>query len=90
MARLEVTSNKTGEHSALNGSPDPLFDLGLMYSIGKDTPVNLVEAHKWFNIAAMKGNAEARSYRLEVANEMSKKQIAEAQRLAREWLAGKY
>lgn len=87
MARFEVSSNKMGEYSALSGSSDPLFELGLMHSIGKDAPVNLIEAHKWFNLAAVRGNAEAKLYRLEISNEMSKKEIAEAQRLAREWLA---
>jgi TPR repeat protein len=49
--------------------------------------LDLVEAHKWFNIAAMRGHAEAMRYRAELSREMSKAEVARAQRLAREWLA---
>ena len=38
---------------------DMLFELGMMYSVGRDVPVDLVSAHKWFNLAAVKGNADA-------------------------------
>jgi TPR repeat protein len=47
---------------------------------------DLVSAHKWFNLAAARGNRSALSYRVELAREMSSDQIAEAQKLAREWL----
>ena len=47
---------------------------------------DLVVAHKWFNLAAARGNSSALNYRVEVAREMSFEQIAEAQKLAREWL----
>jgi TPR repeat protein len=49
--------------------------------------VNLIEAHKWFNIAAMRGNDDAKRYRLELARDMSKAEILRAQKLAREWLS---
>ena len=58
-----------------------------MYATGRDVPVNLVEAHKWFNIAAVRGSEDAKRHRVELAVEMSKPEIAEAQRRAREWLA---
>ena len=63
-----------------------LFELGMMYSIGRDVPVDLVSAHKWFNLAAMKGNADAVRLRREVADQMSDAEIAAAQRAARDWL----
>jgi TPR repeat protein len=69
------------------GRPDALFELGLRYCAGRDVPFDLVEAHKWFNIAALRGNSDAVRYRAELAAEMSKADIARAQRLAREWLA---
>jgi len=47
---------------------------------------DLVSAHKWFNLAAARGNASALTYRVELAREMSADQVAEAQKLAREWL----
>ena len=70
-----------------HGTPDGLYNLGLMYSTGKDIEIDLITAHKWFNLAAMRGNIEARKYRTELAAEMSTLQVAEAQRQAREWLA---
>jgi TPR repeat protein len=48
--------------------------------------IDLVEAHKWFNLAAMRGNDDAKQYRSEISREMSKIQISRAQRLAREWI----
>jgi hypothetical protein len=47
---------------------------------------DLVVAHKWFNLAAARGNQSALVRRIELAREMSTDQIAEAQKLAREWL----
>jgi hypothetical protein len=65
-----------------------LFELGMMYSVGRDAPVDLVSAHKWFNLAAVKGNAEAIRLRREIANQMSDAEIAAAQRAARDWFKG--
>lgn len=66
--------------------PTALFQLGLMHCVGRDVPLDLVSAHKWFNLAAMRGNAEAKRYRMEISGEMSRFEIAEAQRQAREWM----
>ena len=41
---------------------------------------------KWFNIAAMKGHAEAARLRREIASEMTDAEIGRAQRAARDWL----
>ncbi len=65
---------------------DDLFELGMQYSSGREMPVDLVTAHKWFNIAAMKGHAEAPRLRREVAAEMADAEIGQAQRAARDWL----
>lgn len=65
-----------------------MYRLGLQASTGSETgDFDLITAHKWFNLAAMQGNLEARAYRAELANEMTPEEIAEAQRLAREYLA---
>lgn len=48
--------------------------------------VNLVAAHKWFNLAALKGRADAIAMRREVAELMSEAEIADAQREARTWM----
>lgn len=66
---------------------DALFELGLQYCAGRGVPIDFVEAHKWFNLAAQRGNDEARRYRGEIAREMSREEIGEAQRAARAWLA---
>lgn len=78
---------------ALNGveailSGDEMYRLGLEASTGGDTgEFDLISAHKWFNLAAMQGNLEARAYRAELSAEMTADEIAEAQRQAREYLA---
>ncbi|MEM9616820.1 MAG: sel1 repeat family protein [Pseudomonadota bacterium] len=69
-------------------SGEDMYRLGLEASTGGEmNELNLVTAHKWFNLAAMQGNIEARTYRAELANEMTSEEIAEAQRQARAYLA---
>ena len=58
------------------------YNLGLMYTHGRGVPKDLVEAHKWLNLA---GGLAAVKYRDMVAQHMTPAQIAEAQKLAREW-----
>jgi uncharacterized protein len=84
MARLELSARKTDAGGAQSG--DALFQLGLMYCSGRDVDVDLISAHKWFNLAAMRGSAAAKRYRVEIASEMTKAEIAKAQKQAREWL----
>ena len=86
MARFEILDAAMAPLGEGPASPDMLFELGMMYSVGRDVPVDLVAAHKWFNLAAVKGNAEAIRLRREVANQMSDAEIAVAQRAARDWL----
>jgi len=69
-----------------NAIPDVLFERGLYWASGRSGVVNLVAAHKWFNLAALKGRAEAISMRREVAEMMSDAEIATAQREARAWM----
>ena len=73
---------------AAQGDADALYELGVAYSTGTGgTAVDLIEAHKWFNLAALNGSSEGQSCRAEIAEEMSAREIAEAQRQARAWLA---
>jgi uncharacterized protein len=66
---------------------DELFRLGMMYSTGQGgAPLDLVSAHMLFNLASMKGSAEATVYRRELSQEMEREDVAEAQRAARRWL----
>jgi hypothetical protein len=66
--------------------PDVLFERGLYWASGRSGVVNLVAAHKWFNLAAVKGHADAMLMRREVAEMMSEVEIATAQREARAWM----
>src|SRR5204863_5089925 len=67
-------------------SAEALYELGITHASGRSVPVDLVCAHKWFNIAAMKGHAEAARMRREIAVEMTDAEIGQAQRAARDWL----
>jgi TPR repeat protein len=69
-----------------NAIPDLLFERGLYWASGRSGVVNLVAAHKWFNLAALKGRADAIPLRREVAEMMSEVEIAMAQREARAWM----
>jgi len=84
---MPTAARHFGERSMNRGADaDQLFRLGLMYSTGDSVPTDMVAAHKWFNIAAMRGNNEAARLRCEIAGEMSAAEIAAAQRDARIWL----
>ena len=65
---------------------DVLFERGIYWASGRSGLVDLVAAHKWFNLAALKGRADAIAMRREVAELMSEAEIADAQREARTWM----
>jgi uncharacterized protein len=88
MARFEILEGSAAPFGEGPAAGDVLFELGMMYSIGRDVPVDLISAHKWFNLAAVKGNLEAIRLRREIADQMSEREIAAAQRAARDWLKG--
>ena len=70
------------------GQAGACFDLGVAYSTGSSgAPCDMIEAHKWFNLAAARGHEEAAHCRADISVEMTARQIAEAQRRARQWLA---
>ncbi len=83
----EPMSVEVIESAALGGGPEDLFELGLMYCSGREVPLDLIEAHKWFNLAALRGSEAAKHYRQELASEMTKADVGIAQRRAREWLS---
>ena len=87
MARMTFETIEAGGPAVHGSASQELFELGLTYSTGRDVEQDLVNAHKWFNLAALKGSREALQYRLEIAQEMTEQQIAVAQKRAREWLA---
>lgn len=72
---------------AARGDADACYDLGMVYSSGADgVDLDLIEAHKWFNIAAMGGDERAKDCRAEIAEDMSAREIIAAQKAARDWL----
>ena len=87
MVCVDVDALSQYETDAKQGRADALYNLGLAYSTGQGVGVDYVAAHKWFNLAAMKGSEIAKSWRAQISREMDSGQIAEAQRQAREWLA---
>ena len=74
-------------NDAARGDADALFDLGVAYSTGANgLEIDLIEAHKWFNLAALNGSRAGQESRAEIAEEMTAREIAAAQRQARAWL----
>lgn len=71
------------------GHPESQYDLGILFSTGRGVPLDYVIAHKWFNLAAAGGIPEAREFRAELASQMPREDVAEALRLAREWLSSR-
>ncbi|MEO0466366.1 MAG: hypothetical protein AAF216_07465 [Pseudomonadota bacterium] len=65
---------------------DDLYQAGLAYSLGDDVDVDLIAAHKFFNLAAVRGHEVAKELRQEMADQMSSDEIREALKAAREWL----
>jgi TPR repeat protein len=73
---------------AARGNVQALYELGVTYSTGRGgIAVDLIEAHKWFNLAALSGDTRSQHCRAEISVEMNAREIAEAQRQARAWLA---
>ncbi|HEX7857403.1 MAG TPA: hypothetical protein VF503_27295 [Sphingobium sp.] len=72
---------------AARGDSQALYDLGVAFSCGVGgVDIDLIEAHKWFNLAALQGSEEGHACRAEISEEMTAREIAEAQRQARAWL----
>jgi len=83
MARMDMIEGSLG--SAATGA-DAFFALGLLHASGREAPVDLIAAHRWFNIAASRGHQEAALLRREIAEQMTDAEIGLAQRSARDWL----
>lgn len=85
MAQFEIRNT---QNAPLGGGADSgmLYELAMRYAATAATSDERVAAHKWLNIAAMGGNAEAVRLRREMAGEMSPAEIALAQRAARDWV----
>lgn len=89
-----VSAFDRGDHSeavrswrviAEKGDADAQYNLGVMYAVGNGVPQDYVLAHMWFNLAAAQGDADAAKVRVAITRRMTQEQVAEAQRMAREW-----
>ena len=86
MARMVRIDDLAG--SAASGDEVAAFELAMCYASGSGgVAVDLVQAHRWFNVAAACGYQPALEWRHEVAMEMSAREVVEAQKLARSTLA---
>lgn len=87
MAFTDVEVKEAREAVHVQAEAADLFRLGLIYSTDhEDHGPDLVEAHKWFSLAAMLGSQPAKAYRSELTYEMSKEDLTLAQRAARGWM----
>jgi uncharacterized protein len=82
----DTVNSAQDDISSMLASAENCLAMGMKYCIGHGVAANNITAHKWFNIAAIKGNEKAKSYRLELSQEMTASEIAEAQRQARQLL----
>jgi hypothetical protein len=80
--------NDAGQGDAVRSDARAQSNLGAMYASGKGVPQDLVQAHKWFNLAAAGGDKEATQSRDNAASKMTPEEIAQAERLAQEWKLG--
>jgi TPR repeat protein len=62
--------------------------LGLMYFEGRGVPRDYVSGYMWLSLAAAGGIEDAAKYRDALTTKMIPAQVAEAQRLARDWRPG--
>lgn len=90
----EVSPSSVGEVCSGVGACIPLaeagdvsaqFVLGRMYFEGVGVPQDYISAYKWLNLSAAQGEKQAVAERDAVSRFMTLEQIAEAQRLSREW-----
>ncbi|AKH99807.1 Sel1 repeat protein [Hoeflea sp. IMCC20628] len=85
MARYEIHDHDTATIGG-EARADIFCEMGLMYATGRDCEIDYIAAHKWLNIAAIKGSDRAATLRSELAESMSKADLASALRAAREWM----
>mgnify|MGYP003926322217 CR=1 FL=1 len=87
MAFTEIEITEAHEAVVASATHQDLFKLGLMYSTDVEgRGPDFVEAHKWFNLAALMGSLPAKAYRSEITVEMSRGDVSLAQKAARGWL----
>ncbi|MEM6626957.1 MAG: SEL1-like repeat protein [Pseudomonadota bacterium] len=69
-----------------DAAPEEFYRLGLIYSTGMGVAADLVAAHKWFNLAALRGSQDAKACRKDMADQMTTEEVRAALKAAREWM----
>ncbi|MDB4784493.1 sel1 repeat family protein [Akkermansiaceae bacterium] len=85
----EVEAVKWFRKSAEQGDADGQAGLGMMYAIGAGVPQDDVKAYMFYNLVAAKGFEDFKARRNEIEKRMTQEQIAEGEKLTREWVARK-
>ena len=86
MARFDFQTTETAAMTGGENRAEIFCDMGLMYATGRGCDIDVVQAHKWLNIAAIRGSERAASLRADLARNMTKAELAEALRAARDWM----
>lgn len=86
MAFADSKLNIPGDELGPESKAEDLYRMGLIYSTGCGVETDYVLAHKYFNLAALRGYQDAKVSRKEISEYMSSQEIADAQKAAREWL----
>lgn len=87
MAFTDIEVQEAREAIHVKAEAADLFRLGLIYSTDhEDRGPDMVEAHKWFSLAAMLGSCPAKAYCSELMIEMTREDLTLAQRAARGWM----
>jgi TPR repeat protein len=86
MARLTIDMMDAVAAQVAETPAQAYYEMGLAHACGRSAPLDLIAAHKWFNVAFMKGCAEAAQRRAELASEMTSDEIAAALREARAFI----
>ena len=89
VAKDAAEAVKWWRKAAEQGHADAQLGLGICYALGNGVAKDDVLAYMWFNLAAASGHEGGKNNREVVAKEMTGDQIAEAQRLSREWKPSK-
>lgn len=86
MAYSDAPATLPCEGLTADAPASDLYQAGLAYSTGLGVDIDLVAAHKWFNLAALKGNEDAKQSRQDMADQMTAEDLKQALKAAREWL----
>lgn len=86
MAYADIRVESPEAFLTKDASANDLYRVGLMYSEGSEGPIDLISAHKFFNLAATRGHRDAKICRQEMAEMMPHTDVLKAQRAARDWM----